>query len=128
MLHKSMKQRKETTANQNDVPTLYYPSIIAWMRSMGERLKLCAQVNERSPAGAKERYCSSSVAYVLLHMIIDDERRREERREEEKRKRRKKNEEEDEERNIAVHTHTYTQAYPLINIDQLVIVHQSNVS
>lgn len=83
---------------------------------MGERLKLCIQVNDCSPAGVKERYCSSSVAYGLLHMIIDERRGggeeegRESEREKEKRGEKEEGEEEAE-RHIAVQTDAHTHIY-----------------
>lgn len=86
MLHKSSAFR--STANQDDVPTLYYPSIIASIsfslparlrrrtkerkkkREKREKFKLNQSISPRPFIGVKERYCSSSVAYVPIHMII----------------------------------------------------------
>jgi hypothetical protein len=54
-------------------------------------IDVCGCVRER------ERYCSSTVAYVPIHMIIEEKREK------------------------------HRRTYPFMNIDQLVIAHRQNV-
>jgi hypothetical protein len=101
------------------VPTLYYPSIIASIslsfvlcrrtkekrrkEKKREKFKLNQSISPRPFIGVKERYCSSSVAYVPIHMIIVADEK--EKKEKKKKKKREGEERREREKHIVLRIH-----------------------